>query len=118
MLRPLSGAAAEAFAFHCFVIASFVPLLADELRRIRTAQAFRGAAIDGGLFKRLRSSQLLLIPLILSAVHRSAQLAAVVEVRRIRENIPMLLEGSRIKLRDAGFVLVAIAVCVFAVALG
>lgn len=84
LARPFSPRLARSAAFHGFLAMSFVPLFAGELERIRVAQSFRGASLGGGLRRRLDSVRLIVVPLLLSAIYRSGQLAMVVELRDIR----------------------------------
>jgi energy-coupling factor transport system permease protein len=105
LIAPFSKALARRAAMYAFLTAGFIPLFTDEARRISVAQEFRGGGLDGGFFKRLRGVRLLLVPLILSAIHRSAELAAVVELRRIRSTIGGILVLERVTRRDCVFVI-------------
>jgi len=86
-LRPFSARLAEAVAFHGFIASSFVPLFAREFERVRLAQSFRGADLGGGPLRRARAARALVVPLVLSAIRRSEQLALVVELRGLRARI-------------------------------
>ena len=105
LLAPLSKNLTRRAAMYGFLSAGFVPLFADETRRITVAQKFRGGGLDGGLFKKLKGVRLLLVPLVLSAVHRSAQLAMIVELRRIRSTIGGILVLEKVSRRDYIFVI-------------
>ena len=60
----------------------FIPTLLDETERITKAQASRGVDFNhGGLFKRFRALISLIIPLFISAIDRSEQLADAMEAR-------------------------------------
>ena len=113
LFAPVSKNFARRVAMYAFLSAGFLPLFADEIRRITVAQEFRGGGFCGGLFRKLRGTRLLIVPLILSAVHRSAELATAVEVRRIREAIGGILVLEKISRKDYLF-LVATTVVVVA----
>ena len=60
----------------------FIPTLLDETERITKAQASRGVDFNrGGIFKRFRALISLIIPLFISAIDRSEQLADAMEAR-------------------------------------
>ncbi len=99
-LRPLSAKLANVVAFYGFLVLSFVPLFADEFERIRLAQSFRGADFRGGLLRRADAVRALILPLVLSAIHRSGQLAAVVELRGLRDRVGASLPAGRPAARD------------------
>jgi energy-coupling factor transport system permease protein len=117
MLRPISRRSAGRAAFYGFLVSSFVPLFSDELERIRQAQSFRGADLRaGGLARRAAGARALVVPLVQSAVHRSAQLAAVVELRGLRDRVGTALPVGRPGAAEAIFVTVT-AVVLAAIAL-
>jgi len=74
------------------------------------AQKFRGGGLDGGFFKKVRGVRLLFVPLILSAIHRSGELAAVVELRGIERTIGGILVLERATARDYAFIATTAAV--------
>jgi len=116
LLRRVSARAAAGAAFYVFLAMGFVPLFVDEWQRIRTAQAFRGGDFSGGLGRRITTVRAWLVPLVISAVHRSEQLALVVELRRIRERLVSTLEPPRARAADVAL-LVATAALVVAASL-
>jgi len=116
-LRPLSRRGAARAAFYGFVSMSFVPLFADELERVRLAQSFRGATLSGGLVERVRGARLLVIPLVVSAIRRSEQLAMVTELRGLEERLGDTLVIRRARAAEAALPLVT-AVVVVAAGLG
>ena len=60
----------------------FIPTLMEETDRIMKAQASRGVNFNrGGLFKRFRALSSLIIPLFVSAIQRSEELADAMEAR-------------------------------------
>ena len=60
----------------------FIPVLMDETERIMNAQRARGASFDrGGLVKRAKALIPVLVPLILSAFHRSDELGDAMDAR-------------------------------------
>ncbi|HEU4364076.1 MAG TPA: hypothetical protein VFT13_01290, partial [Candidatus Krumholzibacteria bacterium] len=88
-----------------------------EFQRVRLAQSFRGgdvgAAGGGGLRRRAEAARASLIPLLVSAVHRSGQLAMVVELRDVRRRLPLAIEPSRLRGADVAL-LVSTAVAITA----
>lgn len=115
LCKPLSGRAARRLAFHGFLAMSFLPLFSREYDRIRAAQSFRGAGFHGGFLRRLTSARLLLVPLILSAVHRSGQLAAVVELRGLQDRMGASMAPARFAAADFLFVLITLGVLALSV---
>lgn len=115
LCKPLSGGAARRLAFHGFLAMSFLPLFSREYDRIRAAQSFRGTGFHGGFLRRLTSTRLLLVPLILSAVHRSGQLAAVVELRGLKDRMGTNIPPARFTAADFIFVLVTLGVLALSV---
>jgi energy-coupling factor transporter transmembrane protein EcfT len=113
-IRPVSTRLANRVAFNGFLVLSFVPFFSEQFERIRLAQSFRGADFTGGLFKRARAVRALVVPLVLSAVHRSGQLAAVIELRGLRDRVPTALPATKPGMADAVFV-TATAVVLFVV---
>ncbi len=103
--RRVSRRGAETIALFVFLSMGFVPLISDEFQRIRTAQAFRGAGLSGGLWHRIDSMRSWLIPLLMSAIHRSGQLAIAVELREVRERLPRTVEPPRIRGADVALLL-------------
>ncbi|HXV14128.1 MAG TPA: energy-coupling factor transporter transmembrane component T [Candidatus Krumholzibacteria bacterium] len=114
VLRRFSQRAASRVALLVFLSMGFVPLLSDELRRIRVAQFFRGGAFSGGLVRRAEIARSWLVPLLVSAIHRSGELAKSVELRGIRERLVHTIEPPRLHLADVVLVAVAIAVVAWA----
>jgi energy-coupling factor transport system permease protein len=111
-LRPISARLASRAAFYGFLVLSFVPLFADEFDRIRLAQSFRGADFSGGLIRRAVAVRALVVPLILSAIHRSGQLATVVELRGLRDRVGVALPSERPGVADVAFAATTAAVLV------
>jgi energy-coupling factor transporter transmembrane protein EcfT len=105
LVRRVSRRAAEGVAFFVFLAMGFVPLVAEEFERIRTAQAFRGGDLSGGLARRVESARAWLIPLLVSAVHRSGRLAMAVELRDVRRRLPFTLAPARFRAADAALLL-------------
>ena len=70
------------FAFAFTTAVRFVPVLAEEAQTIMDAQKARGLELEkGGLLKRIRNYIPVLIPLIVSAIRRSLELAEAMESR-------------------------------------
>lgn len=115
LCRPLSVKTASRLAFYGFIALSFLPLFAREYERVRAAQSFRGAGLTGSVTRRIISVRLLLVPLILSAVHRSGQLAAVVELRGLKNRIGETVLPARPSFSDYLFAAVTVGVLTLAV---
>jgi len=104
------------FAFAFTTAVRFVPVLAEEAQTIMDAQKARGLELEkGGILKRIRNYVPVLIPLIVSAIRRSLELAEAMESRawgatKKRTNLYML------RLHRGDFALLAITVGVLVVA--
>jgi energy-coupling factor transport system permease protein len=100
------------FAFAFTTAVRFVPVLAEEAQTIMDAQKARGLELEKGNFmKRIRNYIPVLIPLIVSAIRRSLELAEAMESRawgatKKRTNLYAL------KLRRGDFALLAITIAV------
>jgi energy-coupling factor transport system permease protein len=103
LIRPFSRELSRHAALHGFLYAGFLPLFGDELDRIRVAQGFRGGAVDGGFFRRIAGARALMVPLIVSAIHRAGHLAMAVELRGIRFSIDRVLPLHPPRPRDVVF---------------
>ena len=103
LLRPFSKRFSRRVALHGFLMIGFLPLFGDEVRRIRMAQGFRGGGIEGGLLRRVVGARTLIVPLFVSAIHRSGQLAMAVELRGIESSIERMLVMGGPALRDFVF---------------
>ena len=105
------------FAFAFTTAVRFVPVLAEEAQTIMDAQKARGLELEkGGFLKRIRNYVPVLIPLIVSAIRRSLELAEAMESRawgasKKRTNLYAL------KLHRGDFVLLAITIGLLAVAI-
>ena len=105
------------FAFAFTTAVRFVPVLAEEAQTIMDAQKARGLELEkGGFLKRIRNYIPVLIPLIVSAIRRSLELAEAMESRawgatKKRTNLYAL------KLHRGDFALLAITIGVLAVAI-
>jgi energy-coupling factor transport system permease protein len=70
------------FAFAFTTAVRFVPVLAEEAQTIMDAQKARGLELEkGSILKRIRNYVPVLIPLIVSAIRRSLELAEAMESR-------------------------------------
>jgi energy-coupling factor transport system permease protein len=70
------------FAFAFTTAVRFVPVLAEEAQTIMDAQKARGLELEkGNILKRIRNYIPILIPLIVSAIRRSLELAEAMESR-------------------------------------
>lgn len=104
------------FAFAFTTAVRFVPVLAEEAQTIMDAQKARGLELEkGNLMKRIRNYIPVLIPLIVSAIRRSLELAEAMESRawgasKKRTNLYSL------KLRRGDYVLLTLSIAVLVVA--
>jgi energy-coupling factor transport system permease protein len=104
------------FAFAFTTAVRFVPVLAEEAQTIMDAQKARGLELEkGGLMKRIRNYIPVLIPLIVSAIRRSLELAEAMESRawgasKKRTNLYLL------KLHKGDYTLLAITIAILAIA--
>lgn len=109
LLRRLSPVLAGRIAFFMFLSMGFVPLFADEIQRVRVAQSFRGGDLKGGMAYRAGSLRTWLIPVLMSAVHRSGELALAVELRETRTRLMASIPAPRMHAIDAIWMLLVIA---------
>jgi energy-coupling factor transport system permease protein len=104
------------FSFAFTTAVRFVPVLAEEAQTIMDAQKARGLELEKGNFlKRIRNYVPVLIPLIVSAIRRSLELAEAMESRawgatKKRTNLYVL------KLHRGDFALLAITIGVLVMA--
>lgn len=100
------------FCFAFTTAVRFVPVLAEEAQTIMDAQKARGLELEKGNFlKRIRNYIPILIPLIISAIRRSLELAEAMESRawgaiKKRTNLYVL------RIRRADFLLILISVVI------
>lgn len=105
------------FTFAFTTAVRFVPVLAEEAQTIMDAQKARGLELERGNFlKRVRNYIPILIPLIISAIRRSLELAEAMESRawgatKKRTNLYVL------KMQSEDFALLALTVGILAVAI-
>jgi energy-coupling factor transport system permease protein len=105
------------FAFAFTTAVRFVPVLAEEAQTIMDAQKARGLELEkGNLMKRIRNYIPVLIPLIVSAIRRSLELAEAMESRawgasKKRTNLYVL------KLHKGDYALLAISIGVLVAAI-
>lgn len=103
------------FTFAFTTAVRFVPVLAEEAQTIMDAQKARGLELERGNFlKRVRNYIPILIPLIVSAIRRSLELAEAMESRgwgatKNRTNLYVL------KMKAGDFALIAISIVLVAV---
>jgi energy-coupling factor transport system permease protein len=105
------------FCFAFITAVRFVPVLAEEAQTIMDAQKARGLELEKGNFlKRVRNYIPILIPLIVSAIRRSLELAEAMESRawgatKKRTNLYVL------KLHRKDYFLAAFSICLLAAAI-
>ena len=103
------------FCFAFTTAVRFVPVLAEEAQTIMDAQKARGLELEKGNFlKRIRNYIPILIPLIISAIRRSLELAEAMESRawgaiKRRTNLYVL------RIRRADVLLMSISILILAV---
>ncbi|MBO4393736.1 MAG: energy-coupling factor transporter transmembrane protein EcfT [Spirochaetales bacterium] len=87
----------------------FVPLLADEAKRIMDAQISRGADYrNGTLVRKARASVSVIIPVFVSAMERSEELAVAMDSRLYGSGVPTHFHVLSYTYRDA-----AAYICIF-----
>jgi energy-coupling factor transport system permease protein len=105
------------FTFAFTTAVRFVPVLAEEAQTIMDAQKARGLELERGNFmKRVRNYIPILIPLIVSAIRRSLELAEAMESRgwgasKKRTNLYVL------KMREGDFMLIIISIILLVTAI-
>jgi energy-coupling factor transport system permease protein len=105
------------FCFAFTTAVRFVPVLAEEAQTIMDAQKSRGLELEKGNFlKRIRNYIPILIPLIVSAIRRSLELAEAMESRawgasEKRTNLYVL----KLRRHDVALVAIAVGMLVLAV---
>jgi energy-coupling factor transport system permease protein len=105
------------FVFAFTTAIRFVPVLAEEAQTIMDAQKARGLELEKGNFlKRIRNYIPILIPLIVSAIRRSLELAEAMESRawgatKKRTNLYVL------RMHRGDFALIAITIAILAAAI-
>jgi energy-coupling factor transport system permease protein len=105
------------FCFAFTTAVRFVPVLAEEAQTIMDAQKARGLELEKGNFlKRIRNYIPILIPLIVSAIRRSLELAEAMESRawgatKKRTNLYTL------KMHRGDFILIALTIGILATAI-
>jgi energy-coupling factor transport system permease protein len=103
------------FCFAFTTAVRFVPVLAEEAQTIMDAQKARGLELEKGNFlKRIRNYIPILIPLIISAIRRSLELAEAMESRawgaiKKRTNLYVL------RIRRADYLLILISILILAI---
>lgn len=104
LLRPLKrlGVPVQDLAVMIGLAFRLLPLLREELDRIRQAQAARGLAADrGSLPARLRNGLRPVLPLVTGAFRRAEELAAALEARGYDSQIPRTgLHGQTFSRKD------------------
>ena len=104
------------FCFAFTTAVRFVPVLAEEAQTIMDAQKARGLELERGNFiKRIKNYIPILIPLIVSAIRRSLELAEAMESRAWgatdkRTNLYVL------KIKRGDYILAMISICMLIVA--
>lgn len=115
LLSPLGrlGLPVRDFTTSLSIALRFMPLLSEELRAVRAAQASRGAAFEGaGLVRRLRAYGGLMVPLFVGLFRRADRLASAMEARCYgASGEPTSLDGRLFSFSDGAALLVGVAAC-------
>ena len=115
LLSPLGrlGLPVRDFTTSLSIALRFMPLLSEELRAVRAAQASRGAAFEGaGLVGRLRAYGGLMVPLLVGLFRRADRLASAMEARCYgASGVPTSLDGRRFAFGDGAALLVGVVAC-------
>ena len=115
LLSPLGclGLPVRDFTMSLSIALRFMPLLSEELRAVRAAQASRGAAFEGaGLVRRLRAYGGLMVPLFVGLFRRADRLASAMEARCYgASGVPTSLDGRRFAFGDGAALLVGVVAC-------
>ena len=120
LLRPLAraGLPVGALGTVLSIALRFIPLVGDELRRIRSAQQVRGVRFDeGSLVRRIRAWAAVLTPLIVGLFRRADRLATAMAARCYAGAGAVQVPHQPLTARDRGAVLVIAGACVLTVAL-
>ena len=116
LLSPLGrlGLPVRDFTTSLSIALRFMPLLSEELRAVRAAQASRGAAFeDAGLVRRLRAYGHLMVPVLVGLFRRADRLAAAMEARCYgASGESTSLVERRFSVGDGAILLFGVAVCV------
>ena len=113
LLRPLKrvGVPVDDLSMILTVALRFIPIVAEELDRIATAQRARGAKLaDAGVIERLHAWTSVLVPLIVSLFRRSDELASAMRDRCWGNSVRTSFD-ERLQARDAAALLVGILMC-------
>ncbi len=113
LLKPLKllGVPVDDLSMILMVALRFIPLVAEELDRIATAQRARGAKLsDASIIERLRAWTTVFVPLIVSLFRRSDELASAMRDRCWGAGTRTSYE-TKLKPRDIVTLLCGIALC-------
>lgn len=115
LIKPLSPSLSRRVALYGLLAMGFFPLFADEVERVRIAQRFRGGGMEGGISRRVMGARALIVPLFVSAIHRSGQLVMAVELRKIQATIERILVLERPTRWDYASAITALIVLTLAI---
>ncbi len=106
------------FAFGALAALRLVPLLVAEFESVRLARRTRGVEAGRNPVAQARLFAGVAFTLLVGAVRRGSRLATAMDARGFDSGIPRSnARGSRLHLRDAGFVAGAVSICALAVTL-
>ncbi len=82
-LLKVSNKRARDLSVSISLVLRFLPIMVEEIDRIRISQKLRGVDLSsGGIFKRLLGVVSIVIPVVISTIKRAEQLALAMETRR------------------------------------
>jgi len=87
VLRPFGSRLSSSAAFYSFLALGLFPLMRDETARVARVQRFRGGGLGGGLLGKALGARTILVPLFLSTLRRSAQLAVATSLKGVRDKM-------------------------------
>jgi len=113
LLRPLKaiGISSHDVAIMISIALRFVPLLLEEMKRIKEAQTARGAVFESGpLLGRARAATSLMVPVIMGSMRKADDLVTAMEGRAYRRGPRTTLRELRLSGPDYGALAVMILI--------
>lgn len=83
VLKPLARlrVPVQELAMILFMAIRFIPILYEEFSAIRNAQIIRGVDFSGSLFRRLKKTTYIIIPVFIASIQRADEIALAIEAR-------------------------------------
>ena len=114
----MQGLPARDISMVLSIALRFIPMVADEIERIRLSQMSRGVRLDhGGIVERLRSWISVIVPLVVVMFVRADALAEAMECRAYGTHDVCARTAEKLTNRDRTIVIVAIMLFVMLFAL-